>query len=122
MNIHPPNYRFRSVPASGMPQGSILGPMLLLLYENDLTSSVTHSNIAMFADDTKPFKEITSVTDATQLHKDLLNFQTSSSNARSSTQDLQMQINTNNQKTPSYQLYVQIKMCKRRNSDGENRK
>ena len=66
---------------SGVPQGSILGPMLFLFYENDLTSAVTDSNIKMFADDTKLFKEISSVADATQLNNDLSNFQKSSFNA-----------------------------------------
>ena len=44
--------------SSGVPEGFILGPMLLLLYESDLTSAVTNSNIAMFANDTILFKEI----------------------------------------------------------------
>ena len=66
---------------SGVPQGSIPGPMLFLLYGNDLTSAVTDSNIKMFADDKKLFKEISSVADATELNNDLLNFQKSSSNA-----------------------------------------
>ena len=52
-----------------------------LLYENDLTSAVTDSNIKMFADDTKLFKEISSVADATQLDNDISNFQKSPGNA-----------------------------------------
>ena len=55
--------------------------MLFLLYENDLPFAVTDSNIKMFADDTKLFKEISSVADATQLNNDLSNFQKSSGNA-----------------------------------------
>ena len=45
---------------SGVPQGSILGPMLFLLFVNSLPDAVRSSQIGAFADDTKIFKEITS--------------------------------------------------------------
>ena len=45
---------------SGVPQASILGPALFLLYVNNLPDVITKSQVVMFADDTKAYKEMKS--------------------------------------------------------------
>ena len=64
---------------SGVPQGSILGPVLFTLYVNDLPDAVKFGQIAMFADDTKLFSTVRTENDCKNLQNDLDSLQVWSS-------------------------------------------
>ena len=57
---------------SGVPQGSILRPLLFVIFINDLPDNVSPStNSALYADDSKLYREIKSVEDCQFLQDDL---------------------------------------------------
>ena len=57
---------------SGVAQGSVLGPLLFILYINDIDDSVS-SRLLKFADDTKVFRNVSKAEDVDSLRQDLVN-------------------------------------------------
>jgi len=60
--------------SSGVAQGSNLGPLLFLLFINDINSCFSHCKFALYADDLKIYSKINTDNDCRLLQKDLNTF------------------------------------------------
>ena len=56
---------------SGVPQGSVFGPVLFVLFINDLPDTI-QSSLYIFADDTKAFNPLISSYDVNKFQQDLV--------------------------------------------------
>ena len=56
---------------SGVPQGTVLGPVLFLIHIGNITDAIQHSQVASFADDTRILKSVNNIEDCELLQQDL---------------------------------------------------
>ena len=64
----------RGMVKSGVPQGTVLGPLLFLIYINDIESQIT-SSIHLFADDSALYRPMYSESDSLSLQEDIFKLQ-----------------------------------------------
>ena len=56
---------------SGVPQGTVLGPLLFLITMSDINKDISSSKLISFADDTRIYSKIADVSDCDNLQYDL---------------------------------------------------
>ena len=56
--------------SSGVPQGSVVGPLLFSIYINDLADTVS-SKLRLFADDAVLYRRVSSLNDCRGIQEDL---------------------------------------------------
>ena len=55
---------------SGVPQGTVLGPLLFLVLLSDISKDINHSSVVSFADDTRVYHQIIDINDCSLLQND----------------------------------------------------
>lgn len=103
-------------PLSGVPQGSNLGPLLYLVYGNDLTVSL-NCNFLMYADDTKLFKIIKNPSDCVLLQNDINEMFNWSVNNQINLniKKCQVMVYTRNKSVTNFNYYVNGEVIKKTN-------
>ena len=56
---------------SGVPQGTVLGHLMFLLYINDIADDIKHSSVRLFADDSLLYRVVDTKEDERKLQRDL---------------------------------------------------
>ena len=56
---------------SGVPQGTVLGPLLLIIMISDINKDILSSKMISFADDTRVYTNITQIENSDSLQTDL---------------------------------------------------
>ena len=54
---------------SGVPQGTVLGPLLFIIIISDINKDISSSKIISFADDTRVYTNITQIKNSDSLQK-----------------------------------------------------
>ena len=60
----------------GVPQSTVLGPLLFLTLLSDISSEISHSSVVYFADDTRVYRQINEISHGSLLQNDLDNMYT----------------------------------------------